>query len=535
MSQQQEALEFLWTPGESVRLALGSKKSMQHLVADYTVLLRVPSAGATELLFVRYLVGPSGIRFFVMRSEPDFVVTQFPTYRNTFGASWKPTGETAVYNRHRKFEKVGAVRYSIPRLSFDQLHYDIASLLHVPRYLLTDSEGGGPKRHRTYLSNGLLSSESWRPAGGLSDVVIKCQYDNETLRGLHATLPPIKYMVPASSGFRSIMTSELLLKGVEAPRVPAAVSQIAEVPVFFRHGSRNLNVKFSRLQLCLPEELTLAPADKNAAVGLIASARLLSAREISINEYERDPEFIHYERLKSLAPFWGKFHTPAGTKAVDRFRKDFESPVRSAWERLGLHGKMLLVSIFNNDIRSAKQELFGYCQAIRDLGLEAALPELLYPLFLRIDWSGTREMYEAMLDGVAAECHRLDEELRFRSCLHLRQLGVAPYAIFNMAFPTKESSVVGDKGSPEVSMLGLYLAASLLPSMKSQLNHGAQQTFLKDDAGLVRVRLTSESLGQISSRIQREAGEVLNSLSKDARTRWEERTAAIRSWTGQSK
>ncbi len=543
MSEWQEAIEFLWTPGECIYFANASQDPGQYFEADYTILLRVPASGATDCLLVRYRVGPNGIRFYTLQSEPDFTVTEFPTYRNTLGAIWTAPDSTRLFNRHRKWDKTGTIAQTRPPLSFDNVHYEIELLLKTPRLFVPDRQpptdqpaaSGNikPPRKRTYSPDGRLASETWKPAHALGNATIKYQYADGLLREIQATLPAIRYTIPVTSYFRASIEATEEYRFNIFPFDPSPTDSLSSVPVLYRPTPRNLNVQFSASQPGIPQLITLRPDDKNAIVSLVASATCVGSRTISAAEYEQEPEFLYYKRILELGQFRRKYQTEGGVKAVRKFKSYFEGENLSVWQRFGLHGKMLRISIFNNDFAAARQELAAYSQAARDLGLEHALPELLYPAFKRAGWSGTPEMYRVLLDAIPRECQQMDPEARFRSCLHLRTIAIAPYALFNMAFGGPEISF-SEEDSAEVRMHGLYLAASLMPQLTTVMEQPLSvqpKSCLALEEVIFKSQMTEASLEEVSAQIRREARKSAAALAADARPVWKERFDAIIGWT----
>ena len=462
------------------------------LQADYLLVMRIPDTGATDCLFVRYLVTPDFIRFNVLADQPQFNVRMFPV--RTVGLSAAAdAGEIRV--RQPQNELAASYTFgeaaAIPAFQGGEILYDVRESCRVPALFARRRAAVAVEDQVFDSSNRVV--EHVQRNGLQPGRQTKYEYSQT------GNLSQIQAFVPEEwLDFQEQGTERRCLQ---------------------RIGGRQVHVKFEERQVgvesvAVPATLHVASGSLSGHTNLLREAHLLDIRVLDPGQLKSVRQADHvsiepvYEASARLtARHWATgFRGAAAEQDLGEFRRiisagrflEESSPLAS---RMAASGRLLEIAICRDESAEQIRWLREYLAAASSSPLRPYQYDLAVWLLRRIDASGTAAAYRSLVDEImrqAGTTMTAGEQLA--GILHTQRLHYAPHAFLLWGIHgTSDGSAARSDLASQIRapaktlsirerMLRAWLAASQLPALRriQRSADGGQSGYLAYECSICR-------------------------------------------------
>lgn len=544
------------------------------LETDWLIGIRIPHTGTSEGLIVRYRVTADRIVLQSLDNHPTFNFTSFPGHPRQLVGDATPDAvkfsnlrqQTVERKDLRDGRRPGV--FDLGRLTYDSRQCGWAALearstQQQLRQLLTSTArankaGENAADHtakwfrnaRCQVEQGRVTELSWQPQFANTRQVNTFEYRGDELASMQTHIPEKTLPIPLSEKNRhsiEVRYNQHLWEKphpVDLPHVPV---RLKSAPLKFHDGGRDITVRYQNLSLgdqpvTLPVDIEVrSHSERHDLVRLLRFAKLISARVV--DEPPQDFELLKKEVLdgpvNKAVLYHGKHFrdgndSPAAQAAYQRVDKLLgPRPGQPFYHKLAYHAFYISRSVRAGKADATIAHADQWLNGITSSGFQPLFAECSHSLLMRIERSGTLQIYEAISERALDHAPALDVPTLLDGCLHTRNNVYCPWFLFRLGCQDQSGRFFSVRGlDPETALRRCYFAASLIGRLIDRMAEPPKAGQMGYFDEIIQNRMvTPQSLQELRTQILTTSRTVYSQLRPSQQDAFEHHFRIIEGWT----
>ena len=544
------ALAKCWANGDELSVVPVVRELDKCVQADFLVSGRVLGTGCAQCSYVRYYVTKNNIEFHVLWSEPDFTVSEYPGRADSLAGSHNRQSGSA-----QLFELWSGLRTensdSKPsQFTLKKLSYNAGESARTPldfdrwkqRSLMGEVSNSEVEYSKSksglpllVLDNGLLQTAKWKNPHSQSTHTAEYTFgDNGKLASIKTHVPGRAYEVGISDYERSLAIS----RGIDSTN-----NSEESMSLIHLLGNRTATVKFHQYVLenqrnTLPTTISVNVQETSVSnrVKMVRSAHCLSVKTVehtfSPLTSADDKRFSSLPKTlrKELSIHWKTgFETAAANEFLSRLRKISTSASRQE-DRVASLSIQLTAAVLSKSEKNSVELTDQWADEVLRSQMRPYYAEMAMQLLKRVQWSGTAEMFSRIQKLIVERATEVVESDLLDGSLNCRATTKMPYTILRLACVDETFQLI-PSNNPEASLRRAFLAASLIPSLRKELEWDkAKETYAAFDITQMKKNMTVGKLEKLSDEVYEQAIRSVKQLSKSQQKDWHIDFLKLKSW-----